>query len=43
MTPFALGFMITSITCVTALVAYCYWRILTARRPLDAEAEDRTD
>jgi hypothetical protein len=40
MTPFALGFMTVSMVSVTALVLYCYSRILRDDRSLDAEAED---
>lgn len=39
-TPFALGFMIASMFGVTALVVYCYSRILRGERQLDGEADD---
>lgn len=40
-TPFALGFMIVSMVSVTALVLYCYWRILGGAHQLEGEAEDQ--
>lgn len=40
-TPFALGFMIVSMASVTALVLYCYARILGGSREPDGEAEDQ--
>jgi hypothetical protein len=39
-TPFALGFMLVSMASVTALVVYCYSRILRGGRKLDGEADD---
>lgn len=29
LTPFALGFMLVSMGSVTALMIYCFWRVLT--------------
>lgn len=40
-TPFALGFMVISMASVTALVVYCYSRILGGGRQLEGEAEDQ--
>jgi hypothetical protein len=39
-TPFALGFMVVSMTSVTVLVVYCYARILRGGRQLHREADD---
>ena len=40
MTPFALVFMIVSMTCVTALTGYCLYRILNSGPPAADDGEE---
>ena len=40
MTPFAFGFMIFSMLCVSSLTGYCLYRILTSDPPVQDDGEE---